>query len=430
MSMGMLRGELNWVAKLAGGKLDMTVSADRNRSVNDNDAEYFTAGDALRLTRDWHTNNRTGRHTLRAKYTRSLLEGHALATGIDAGVNQTDETRDRLDQLGAASPTWRVDTFEPKVTRLAGFVQDEWNVTKQWSVYLGTRWEGVRTDSAGTGLADAHSRTHVLSPVAQTLYKFPDKSGRQLRLALTRTFKAPTTDQLTARRYESALNTQFAPDSSGNPALRPELANGVDLTYEHFWAPAALFAVTASTRTITDHIRTRLGQDAQGRWLYQPLNDGKASVRSLQAEVKLPLKMLSPSLAAFDARASINRNWSRVSTVPGPDNRLDEQVPLTANAGIDFKQGNLGLGASFAYQQGGWVKVSEAQSHMLRGRRELDAYLLWKLDPKNQLRLSFGNMLRTDNQSERLYVDATGRSRQASYQAGSMRTQLAMEMKF
>jgi len=38
--------------------------------------------------------------------------------------------------------------------------------------------------------------------VAQTLYKFPDKSGRQLRMALTRTYKAPNTNQLSARRYE------------------------------------------------------------------------------------------------------------------------------------------------------------------------------------------------------------------------------------
>jgi outer membrane receptor for ferrienterochelin and colicins len=62
-----------------------------------------------------------------------------------------------------------------------------------------------------TGSFSTSSRNHVLSPVAQTLYKFPGNSGRQLRLAFTRTYKAPTVDQLTARRYESAVNTRFAP---------------------------------------------------------------------------------------------------------------------------------------------------------------------------------------------------------------------------
>lgn len=424
------RAEVNWIAKLAGGKLDLTASADGNKMTNDMASEQFTANDALRLERVWNTTTRYKGRLLRAKYTRSMFDGHSLVAGINASMDNDDETRDRLEQLGTAPQTRRIDTFQPRITRFAGFIQDEWNVTKQWSVYLGTRWEGVRTTSAGTGLAETRSRNHVLSPVAQTLYKFPDKSGRQLRLAVTRTYKAPTTNQLTARRYESTVNSEFAPDSSGNPALKPELATGVDLTYEHFWAPAAQFSVTASSRAITDYIRTRLGVDAQGRWLYQPLNDGKAQVRSLQAEVKLPLKLVNPALAAFDARASVSRNWSRVSTVPGPNNRLDEQVPLSANAGIDYKKDKLSLGASFATTQSGWVQVSESQSNWQNGRRELDAYALWKFNANYQARLSLANMLGSARRSERLYVNASGRSRQATEQPASMRTQVTLEMKF
>jgi outer membrane receptor protein involved in Fe transport len=425
----MLKSDVNWIAKLAGGKLDLSVSAERSRNNNESVSELFTIDRSLRLARDWNTTTHISRYGVRGKFTRSLFDGHSLVTGMEASVQKNDEHRDRDEQLSGAAPTHIGENFEPQISRLAGFVQDEWSITKQLSIYLGTRWEGVQTESAGTGLAETQSRNHVLSPVAQTLYKFPDKSGRQLRMALTRTYKAPTVDQLTARRYEAALNTRFSPDSSGNPGLRPELANGIDLAYEHFFAPGGLFALNASRRNITNYIRTRLDVDAQGRWLYQPVNDGNALVRSLEMEVKLPLKLLSPLLEGFDARTSVSRNWSQVSTVPGPNNRLDAQTPLSANMGLDYKKGNLGLGASLAYQKNGWVRISEAQSQRQQSRRDLDAYALWKLNPRYSVRMTLGNILGMNNTSERLYDDAAGLSRQTSFQPGSMRVGANLEIK-
>jgi outer membrane receptor for ferrienterochelin and colicins len=425
----MFKTEVNWIAKLAGGKLDLTVSAERSRRANDSASELYTENRALKFDRDWNVTTRIARYAMRGKFNRSLFDGHSLATGAEASVQRDDELRDRREQMGDAAPVHIVENFEPRITRLAAYVQDEWALDKQMSVYLGTRWEGVQTDSAGTGLIDSRSRNHVLSPVFQTLYKFPGKSGRQLRLALTRTYKAPTTDQLTARRFEAPLNTRFTPDSSGNPGLRPELANGIDVSFEQFFAPGALASVSASRRTISDYIRTRLGQDAGGRWLYQPINDGTAVVRSLEAELKLPLKLISAAADGFDARASVTRNWSRVSTVPEPNNRLDAQTPTSANAGIDYKKGPLGLGASLAYQQGGWVRISEAQSQYHWSRRDLDAYALWKLDSHYQLRLSFSNILRADSPSEMLYQDATGTSRQLGFRPTGLRTGLNLEIK-
>jgi outer membrane receptor protein involved in Fe transport len=296
-------------------------------------------------------------------------------------------------------------------------------------MYLGGRWEGVETESAGTGVPETTSRSHVLSPVAQTLYKFPDKSGRQLRLALTRTYKAPTVDQLTARRYLSALNTRFAPDSSGNPGLKPELANGVDVAFEQYWTDGAMVSVRGPQRLISDYIRTRLDLDPDGRWIYRPLNDGDARVHSLEAEVKLPLRVLNQAAAGFDMRASVTRNWSEVSTVPGPDNRLDGQTPMSANVGLDYRRDRLSFGASMAYQQGGWVRVSDAQIRHAHTRRDVDAYAAWKLDPHLQLRFTLNNMLGMDGESESVYEDAGGLSRQASWQQGATRVGVNLELK-
>ena len=425
----MMRGEAGWTAKVGGGKLELTLAAERSRDDNDNATDYYTAARAHHLRRDWDTVLRSRRASLRGKFTRALEGGHALVAGFDTSRQRNDDTRIRFDQQDAAPATRIVEGFQPQVTRLAAFAQDEWSIGRQLSVYAGGRWEGVRTESAATDLAPTASRSHVLSPVAQALYKFPHASGLQARLAFTRTYKAPTVDQLTARRYYAPLNTRFAADASGNPDLRPELANGIDAALERFWPDGAMVSVSGAQRLISDYIRTRLDLGADGRWIYRPLNDGAARVRSLEAEVKLPLKRFGPALNGIDVRASATRNWSQVSTVPGPDNRLDGQTPLSATIGADYRRDRLSLGASLAYQRGGWVRASEAQRELAFTRRNLDVYAAWKLDAHLQLRFTLNNLLGMDNASESVYRDAAGESRETNWQRGATRAGINLEWK-
>ncbi len=399
---------LNWVTQLAGGKLDTTLTATHSNGRADSDWASSTANRQRTLQRDTDSDTRSNSVRSNGKYTRTVFDDHALATGWEASRQRQSEDRQRVEGFTGSVPLIFDERFAPQVVQVAAFAQDEWNVTKQWSMYLGARWETIRTDSAVSGQPDTSSRNHVLSPIAQTLYKFPDKSGRQLRLALTRTFKAPTVGQLTARRNEADLNTRFTADSSGNPDLKPELATGVDATYEHFWAPGATFSATASTRHITDYIRTTLSQDSGGRWLYQPVNDGKADVRGLGLEVKFPSKLVWPAWPALDLRASVNRNWSQVQSVPGPDNRLDQQVPLTANLGVDYRQGAYTTGASLAFRSGGPARISAEQSTRLQARSDLDAYLLYKVSPTVQWRFTGKNLLARDGTMYSRYADRNG----------------------
>jgi outer membrane receptor for ferrienterochelin and colicins len=426
-----LGGEINWIGKIAGGKLDAKLTAHNGRFNTENRSLSSTLGGGIKLRRDSDTINHNRTYSSTGKYTRTLFEGHALAAGWEVNQQRTEDDVHRVEGIVGKTPLDIFELFKPRVTRYAAYGQDEWNVNKNWSVYLGARWEGIRTDSEGTGLDTAQSRSHVLSPVAQTLFKFPDKSGRQLRLALTRTYKAPNTNQLTARRFEADENTRFNPDSSGNPDLKPELATGIDLTYEHFWYPGAVFSVSTSQRRITDYIRNKLTQDRRGLWLIQPLNDGSATVRTFDVELKFPLKaVMAENAPPFDFRASFNRNWSKVETVPGPDNRLDDQIPLTANLGLDYRADKFSAGGSFVFRDGGPVRVSEQQYRRLFPRREVEAYLLYKFKPTLQLRLAVNNALGEDNRSESHYVDVNGTSQSWSRSADSARFQANLEMKF
>lgn len=222
-----------------------------------------------------------------------------------------------------------------------------------------------------------------------TLFKIQNAKGDQIRFAITRTFKAPTTNQTVARRFSSVNNSAIDPDLAGNPYLKPERALGFDAAYEHYLGmQGALISVSTSVRKIKDLIRNDLREmliNGEQRWVMLPTNGGEATTRGLELEAKFPLKAISVTAPNIDFHASLARNWSNVDSVPGPDNRLAEQTPVSATVAFDHKNGALSAGSSCVFRNGGYARVSGTQATYQSVRRELEAYLLWKLDPKRQV---------------------------------------------
>ena len=383
------RQELNWVHKFAGGgKLDAKLSGLYGDLAN---ATYRT-GSGNPVSPALHevilsAGTDRGISSM-GKYTSASWEGHALAFGWDGGYATRDDARRDRDYFrpDVALPGGD-EVYDSHVARLALYTQDEWNVTPRWSVYLGARWEGIQTRTEGNTFATAHSRSTVWSPLMQTLYKLPDTKGDQVRFAVTRTYKAPGLQSLIPHRFTSVNNSQTEPDYIGNPNLKPELALGFDASYEHYWAEGALLSASVSSRRIDDTTRNQVLFDG-ARWVSTPSNAGQARTHGLELEAKFPLKAVIDTKEALDLRASLSRNWSTVDSVPGPNNRLDAQTPVSATLGADYKRGPLTVGGSYVFKNGGQVRVSVNQISYQTVRRDLDLYALWKFNPALQLRVA------------------------------------------
>ncbi|WP_296952363.1 TonB-dependent siderophore receptor [uncultured Massilia sp.] len=426
------REELNWVHKLAGGaRLDAKVGANyaANESGDWRDGAGNPAAGTLSDTIDSDSTERGV--TTQGKYTSARWEGHALAFGWDAGHAERDDARRERDwrHPDAVVPDGD-ETYSSTVSRLAVYAQDEWNVTPRWSLYLGARWEGIRTRTEGESFGTGRSRSAVLSPLMQTLYKLPDSKGDQVRLALTRTYKAPGLQSLIPHRVTSINNSQTEPDAIGNPDLKPELALGVDASYEHYWAEGALLSASVSTRRIQDYTRNLTVFDG-ARWVSTPSNAGDARTYGLELEARFPLKAVMATTTALDLRASVSRNWSSVDSVPGPDNRLNAQVPLSATLGADYKTGPLTLGGSYVFKTGGPVRIAVNQYSYQSVRRDLDMYALWKFDPKLQLRVTASNLLAQDYVSAGTYLTpGVGSQTLLTTAPGRRMVRGTLEMKF
>jgi len=401
----MLRSDLQWTHLLAdGARLETKLGAATNRRSGTFDFHGRDA-DGKALGRH-HIDSGPVENTVTSTgtYRRPVSEQHAIAVGWDASHAVRSEDRNEIlfdadnRQTGANNADYRAT-----VDRFALFAQDEWQVTKQYSLYLGLRHERLDTASRAnaTNAPDAlNSRSSVWSPSLQSRYELANKDV--LRLAVSRTYKAPPLVKLVPRRYTNDNNNNPTnPDEQGNPHLRPELAWGMDAAYEHYLGGGALLSVSTYLRHIRDVTQSRLFQQ-DGVWVEAPFNDGNARAHGVELEAKLPLTK------ALDLRANLSRNWSRVDNVPGPDNRLESQTPATANIGADYRWGQWTLGGNLNYQAAGPSRQSLEVLTSASPKRELDLYATWKMNAKTHLRISGANLLRQQASETYRYTDSSG----------------------
>jgi outer membrane receptor for ferrienterochelin and colicins len=434
------RTDLNWIQRFEGGsKIDTKIGINSFGNESTSDNRSFTLTGSPVLDSEVKSRIKETSFSFTGKYSRPLGEDHSFVAGWDTSTSDRDDDQAQRYRLAARPVTPFDDKSQIKVNRVAVFAQDEWNVTKNWSVYAGVRWEQIRTESAGTytgvDIETAVNTSRVTSPIIQTLYKLPELKGHQLRFAITRTYRAPAANLLSARRFLSDDNSPTSPDSIGNPKLKPELATGLDATYEIFFPAGGLMSLTASTRKITDYNRTDTFLDTSvqnPRWVRTTINSGKASSSSLEFDAKLPLQLIWKDAPGIEARFNLNKNWSKVDTVPGPNNRLNEQTPMSASLGLDWrvKEVPLTTGASFSWRNQGFVRTDVDQTFYSNVVRDLDAYAMWRFSPKSSMRLSISNALAQDRKSESTVLTRDGYFQTESKSKSAMRINLGFEFKF
>ncbi|WP_170976677.1 TonB-dependent siderophore receptor [Massilia sp. HP4] len=353
-----IRSDLSWARNLGEeGKLDTRLGLYRSGSDRGMSRLGLDGASSAALDRRYETGVDDKGGSWTGKVSAAWATRHAIAVGWDAGYSDYRENevqREAVASTGSAPINFN-NTYRARITRLALYVQDEWDIAPGWSIYLGMRWEGLETRTGG----DAEGfkrRSSVLSPLIQTLWKIPGSKNDQIRLAVTRTYKAPELRQLIPRHFYTSYNFAVSPDQSGNPQLEPELATGIDAAFEHYWTNNAMASVSVGERKVDGLIRNAIRYDGE-RWLAYPVNSGKATVRSLELETKFPITALLSAAPAIQLRANLARNWSQVDAVPGPDNRLDRQPEWSANLGADYKRGNMTVGASLSMVAGGWTRL-------------------------------------------------------------------------
>lgn len=407
----------NYVHKIdGGGRVDIKFGLGQGSSDTDTVRRQFDVANSLLRTLKDENSSADSSASFGGKFSSPIGEGHTFALGWDAELVRRSQQRVSLAN-GVPRFAASGDDFDSRTRKLAAFVQDEWDVSKPLSVYFGVRWEGVQIRSESRALS-VKNVSSVVSPVAHGVWRLPEISsgGRdQIRLSLTKSYRPPSLTDLIALPSLADVNTPSTPDRTGNPQLKPELANGIDLTFEHYFGGGGLVTVNAFRRDINDLIRRQvsLQNDLSGalgpRWISQPINVGKAKTSGIELEAKAQLSEFIDDAPAVDLRLNYSRFWSAVNAIPGPNNRLDNQAKQTGNLGLDYRMSGipLTLGGGLNWTPAYVVQTSATQLINVGVKRQFDLYGLWKFSPMTQLRLSASNLAADDSLSGSRFTDAS-----------------------
>jgi iron complex outermembrane receptor protein len=276
---------------------------------------------------------------------------------------------------------------------------------------MGARWEGIRTTSDRSS-GTVSNTSSVFSPLLHGVWRIPGFEKDQIRASLTKSYKSPNVQDLIALPFLSRLNSATRPDRTGNPDLKPELATGLDIAYEHYLGRSGILSASGFIRDIDNLIRRELSlrqTDLGQRWVSTPGNIGHARTKGIELEAKFQLVELIEDAPAIDFRSNYSRFWSSVDGIPGPDNRLDQQPKQTANLGADWRIKTIPLtvGASYNWTPAIRVQTSTTQVVETSRKRVIDMYGLWRFDGRTQLRVSAANLLADDATGSNI-VDANG----------------------
>ena len=408
-SFSLLRLNGQWNHRLgAGGRLEWKAAFGQGHSSTSGVRRETTAGLLSRTLADGA--DTIDRNLLASGKLVKVLEGdHSLVVGGEAESNRRNERRTTL-QDGLPVLVDFGDNVSASATRLAVFAQDEWNLTPLWSAHAGLRWEGITTQGSGdSATSAATNRSSVWTPLLHAVWKPAPDSRDQLRFSLTRSYRSPSLQNLIGRprvnsRYPvDGANTPSQPDSAGNPALKPELATGIDIAAERYLPGSGVLSVNVFHRQIKDLMRgvttlENVSWSNQPRWVSRPQNLGAAITQGVELEAKFRLSDLIADAPRIDLRANTSVFRSRVKSAPGPDNRLDQQPDYTANFGADYRVPGvpLTLGGNLNWTPGYNTRLAQIQTAYQGKKLGVDAYGLWVFNPALQLRVTASNVAALD----------------------------------
>ena len=401
--MGRLNG--TWATGLGdGGRLQMRFGSTLSSSHSVTDRDESGGTNAPTRTKHDDVRQRELSLDMNGKFSQLIADRHSASAGWELQHSSRTDSRKTLEN-GVPTLTEFGENIEAKVQRIALFAQDEWEWTKTFSFYVGARWEAIETAS-DSAVDRVHNRSAVFTPLLHAVWKLPDSPRDQIRASLTRSYRSPNTNQLISRPSinnfqpdTSRPNTATHPDRAGNPALKPELAWGLELGYERYLAEGGVVSANVFYRRIDDLIRTVRSQETVSwatapRWVARPQNIGQADAAGLELEAKGRLADLVATQLPITLRSNFTLMWSRVGQVMGPNNRLEGQPPWTANVGADWpvKGTPLTWGASLNYTPGFVVQQIDQQAARQGNKRVVDAYAVWRFSPEASARLTLSNL--------------------------------------
>jgi TonB-dependent receptor len=254
----------------------------------------------------------------------------------------------------------------------AGYVMNTLDISSRWRLITGVRFENTNLDTltfqsnGATGASNfvpANGSYLKILPSASIRYALT--SNNNIRLIYSRGLARPDPQDI-AQAGSFTPGTNPIPVSIGNPNLKAETADNVDVLFEHYINPFGLFTAGYFYKNLTDPIVSQTflvtsgtiagancSSEPSGCRVSQPINAGSAWINGFEAAYLQHFSSLPGVLGGLGLSANYGYTASRASGLPGRSDhpRLLRNSPNSWNISPTFDRGRFSVRVGLSYNQ-------------------------------------------------------------------------------
>jgi iron complex outermembrane receptor protein len=374
-----------------GNKLSLRASFNNGKRTAD---VTRVARDAalVATTSTEHSDSRENETNLALRLDRPMSD-HLLAVGLEyINLRRSD------DQVFTGSYA-AVTAAQAKERQSVLWVQDDWKLLPSTTLTYGLRGESIALDSSGT--TQSHGRA-----MPSLAVRWEPVNQWVMRSSIGTGLKMPRLDEISATVSPSiAANTPLEADRRGNPNLRPERSVNFEAVLERYLdGEMGVLGANFYARSTQDFTERRVQLEG-ARWVDQPQNEGKARHWGFELDGKVRTDNMGWKGATVKAHLTLPK--ARVDDTRLGVTRMARDTPIYVfSAGLDESLPSLQSSYGISLQLSGRsiTDIPGEQRGSTRAKTSLDAFWLYKLDAKLNLRVSGQNLLAADTVREMTYL--------------------------
>jgi TonB-dependent receptor len=254
----------------------------------------------------------------------------------------------------------------------AGYVMDTLDISTRLRLVAGVRFENTNLDTL-TFLTNGATGASSFVPASGSYLKilpsasirYALTSNNNLRLAYSRGLARPNPQDI-AQAGTFTPGTNPIPVSIGNPNLKAETADNVDVLFEHYINPFGLVTAGYFYKNLTEPIVSQTflvptgtiggancSSQTQGCRVSQPINAGSAWINGFEAAYLQHFSSLPGILGGLGLSANYGYTASRANGLPGRSDhpRLVRNSPNSWNISPTFDRGRFSVRVGLSYNQ-------------------------------------------------------------------------------
>ncbi len=409
----MLRLRVDGEKNMGGSKLTMRMSLNSGNRTVDLLRQATVANVTSNSTE--HSNGKETEYNMALRLDRPLGE-HLLALGLEhINLRRTDEQFFGGSFAGTS-------TSEATERHNIVWLQDDWSMQQSLVLTTGVRGESMSLNSEGIG--QQHGR--LLPSVA---IRWEPAQQWLLRSSLGAGLKLPRLEELSNTVTRSiAANTPLEADRRGNANLSPERSLNCEVVLERYLdQEAGVFGANLYVRSTEDFIERRVQLEG-ARWVDRPQNEGRALHWGWELDGKVRTDNFGWKGATVKAHLTLPN--AHVNDTRLGITRMARDTPdYVFSAGVDqsLPMWQSSYGVSLQMSGRSKTDIPNEQRGTTNAKATLDAFWLYKLTPRFNLRMSGQNLLEARTVRETVYLSGSDTYRLGTEDTGKRSLLVTLE---